>query len=162
VKSTPTESRVVTVIERPRVVRLAPAKGYLLVNQPPGVRFAYAGETPDYYRVQLAENYYGYVKKTDSKLSSPNIAEPQGEVSTIIANDFPDRVEISMAFGDKLPFRISEQGDILLLISMAFAPMSIGFAKTALKIYQANLVDPGPKRYFSSASPMAQRAILGL
>jgi N-acetylmuramoyl-L-alanine amidase len=113
VKSTPTESRVVTIIERPRVVRLAPAKGYLLVNQPPGVRFAYAGETPDYYRVQLAENYYGYVKKTDSKLSPPNIAKPQGEVSTIIANDFPDRVEISMAFGDKLPFRISEQGDIL-------------------------------------------------
>ncbi len=113
VKSIPGESRVVTVIDRPRIVRLAPAKGYLLVNQPPGVRFAYAGETPDYYRVQLAENYYGYIKKTDSKLSPPNIAKPQGEVSTIVANDFPDRVEISMAFGDLLPFRITEQGDIL-------------------------------------------------
>lgn len=113
VKSIPGESRVVTVVDRPRIVRLAPAKGYLLVNQPPGVRFAYAGETPDYYRVQLAENYYGYIKKTDSKLSLPNIAKPQGEITTIIADDFPNRIEISMAFGDQLPFRISEQGDIL-------------------------------------------------
>lgn len=113
VKSKFGESRVVTVIDRPRIVRLAPAKGYLLVNQPPGVRFLYAGETPDYYRVQLAENYYGYIKKTDSKLSPPNIAKPQGEVTTIIANDFPNLVEITMAFGDQLPFRISEQGDIL-------------------------------------------------
>jgi N-acetylmuramoyl-L-alanine amidase len=113
IKYEPSESRVVTVIDRPHIVRIAPGKGYYLVNQPAGVRFAYAGETPDYYRVMLSQNNYGYIKKIDSELSPPNIAKPQGEVASIIANDFPDHIEISMAFGDRLPFRLSEQAEIL-------------------------------------------------
>jgi N-acetylmuramoyl-L-alanine amidase len=115
VKYEPSESRVVTVIDRPHIVRIAPGKGYYLVNQPVGVRFVYAGETPDYYRVQLSENIFGYIKKIDSELSPPNIAKPRGEVASIIANDFPRYIEISMAFGDQLPFRISEQEDILTI-----------------------------------------------
>ena len=115
VKYESTDSRVVTIIERPHIVRIAPDKGYELVNQPAGVRFQYAGETSDYFRVKLADHLFGYVKKIDAELSALNNPRPQGVVSSIRVDDFPRHIEISMNIGDQLPFEIDEQGDILTI-----------------------------------------------
>jgi N-acetylmuramoyl-L-alanine amidase len=113
VKYEPTDCRVVTVTGRTHIVRIAPEKGYRLVNQPPGVRFQYAGETPDYFRVRLAGARFAYVKKIDSELSPLNSPRPRGEVASIAVDNFPRYVEISMVIGDQLPFEIFEQENIL-------------------------------------------------
>ncbi len=101
--------RVLRVIERPRIVRVAPDKGYRLVNMPPGVRFLYNGETPDFYRLRLAENISGFIRKTDVVMEPIGSRPPRGEISSVKVDEFVNCVEISMNVGDRLPYDIRER-----------------------------------------------------
>ncbi len=106
---------VVLVGGNPHIIRVAPAKGYKLVNQPAGVRFRYLGETPDYYQVMLADNVYGYVKKIDATLEPVGTSLPGGEVSFVIVNNFNRYVQVSMNIGDKLPFEVRQDGNLMMI-----------------------------------------------
>jgi len=103
-----TLSSVQIIIHRPHIIRTAPGKGYKLVNQPAGVRFIYAGESQDFYRIKLTENITGYIRKSDARLEPPGTAVPKGEVSRIAVDNFPKYVQISMKIGDQLPYEIQQ------------------------------------------------------
>jgi N-acetylmuramoyl-L-alanine amidase len=107
--------RVISLIGRPHIIRTAPGKGYKLVNQPAGIRMQYIGETPYWYRVKLANNIYGFVKKTDAILEPENTLLPSGEVSSIVADDSLKTVQISMKIGDQLPFEIHTNGNLMTI-----------------------------------------------
>ena len=113
VKLAETLWRTIMLTGRPRIIRIAPGKGYRLVNQPAGVRFLCTGEMPDYYRVRLSRNSSGYVRKSDAVMEPIGTNPPRGEVSFITVNDFADSVRISAAFGDKLPFEINTEDDLM-------------------------------------------------
>jgi len=100
--------RVLRVAERPRIVRVAPGKGYRLVNLPPGVRFLYSGETADFYRVRLAENISGFIRKADAVMEPIGSRPPHGEISSVRVDEFVNCIEISMNVGDRLPYDIKE------------------------------------------------------
>jgi len=107
--------RTVKLIGRPHIIRTEPGKGYKLVNQPGGVRFEYAGENPDYYRLKLADNVTGYVRKIDSALEPEGTLLPKGEVSFIAVDDSDNHVVISMTFGDLLPYEIHTDGNLMTI-----------------------------------------------
>ncbi len=100
--------QVLKIIGRPRILRVAPDKGYRLVNVPPGVRLLYSGETPDFYRVRLAENNDGYIRKADAAMEPIGSRPPRGEVTNVKVDEYVDCVEIYMNVGDRLPYDIRE------------------------------------------------------
>jgi len=107
--------RVLKLTGRPHIIRTAPGKGYKLVNQPAGVRFIYAGESQDFYRIKLTENITGYIRKSDARLEPPGTAVPKGEVSRIAVDNFPKYVQISMKIGDQLPYEIHTDGNLMTI-----------------------------------------------
>ena len=107
--------RVLSLVGRPHIIRTAPGKGYKLVNQPEGVRLLYYGETPDYYRVKLASNITGYVKKSDAVLEPVGASLPDGEVTFVAADNYPEYVQLSMEIGDQLPFEIHTDGSLMTI-----------------------------------------------
>lgn len=106
-------SRVLRLTGRPHIIRTAPGKGYKLVNQPAGVKFIYAGESQDCYRVKLTDDITGYVRKSDARLEPLGTAIPKGEVSRIAVDDFPKYVQISMKIEDQLPYEIHTDGSLM-------------------------------------------------
>jgi len=107
--------RTVRLVGRPRIIRTEPGKGYKLVNQPAGVRFECAGETPDYYRLQLADNVTGYVRKTDSVLEPEGTPLPKADISFIAVDDFDKYVTVSMFIDDMLPYEIHTDGNLMTI-----------------------------------------------
>lgn len=107
--------RVITLVGRPHIIRTEPDKGYKLVNQPAGVRLRYIGETPDYYRVLLADNVSGYVKKIDAVLEPPGTSLPEGEINFVTVNNYSGYVQVSMRIGDKLPFEVRQDGNLMMI-----------------------------------------------
>ncbi|MCD6162049.1 MAG: N-acetylmuramoyl-L-alanine amidase [candidate division Zixibacteria bacterium] len=105
--------RVISLVGRPHIVRTAPGKGYKLVNQTEGVRMLCTGELPDWYRVKLADNITGYVKKSDAVLEQEGASIPKGEVSFVVADDFPKYVRVAMKIGDQLPYEIHTDGNLM-------------------------------------------------
>jgi len=103
--------RTVRLVGRPHIIRVGPGKGYKLVNQPAGVRFRYAGETPGYYRVRLTDAITGFVRKIDSRLEAEGTPAPKGEVSYVTVDDFEKSVQITMTVGDMLPYEIHTNGN---------------------------------------------------
>lgn len=106
---------VITLVGRPHIIRTGPDKGYKLVNQPAGVRLRYMGETPDYYQVLLANDVFGYVKKIDAVLEPVGTSLPEGEVSFVTVNDYSRYVQVSMIIGDKLPFEVRQDGNLMMV-----------------------------------------------
>ncbi|MCP4583744.1 MAG: N-acetylmuramoyl-L-alanine amidase [candidate division Zixibacteria bacterium] len=107
--------RTLRLVGRPHVIRTAPGKGYKLVNQPAGVRFRYAGETPDYYRLQLADGVSGFVRKADARLEDIGTPLPNGEVYFVTAYDFGKYVQVTMTLGDALPYEIHTNGNLMTI-----------------------------------------------
>ena len=105
--------RSIRLTGRPHIIRVAPDMGYKLINQPDGIRFIYAGETPDYYRVKLADGSTGYVRKVDSSLEPEGTPQPQGEASFITVDNYDNYIEVSAELGDKLPYEIHTDGDLM-------------------------------------------------
>ena len=105
--------RVLRLLGRPRIVRTAPGKGYKLVNQPAGIRMVCTGEYPGYYQVRLAGNVTGYVKTSDAALEPTGALPPRGVVKYVVADDLPRQVRIKLEFGDKLPFEMHTDGNLM-------------------------------------------------
>lgn len=107
--------RTVRLIGRPHIIRVAPGCGYKLVNQPEDVRLLYAGETPSYYRIKLAEGVSGYVRKSDAEMEPEGMMIPEGVVSFITLDNYDDHILLAMKTRDKLPYEIHTDGDIMTI-----------------------------------------------
>lgn len=108
-------SRTIKLTGRPHIIRTEPGKGYKLVNQPSGVRFLYSGETPSYYRIKLADGVSGFVRKKDAEIEPLGTQVPRGEVSFITFDNRDDHVLMEMKTGDKLPYEIHTDGNLMTI-----------------------------------------------
>ena len=94
------------------IIRTAPAKGYKLLYQPPGIKVHITGMRDDFYELSLAGSVTGYVNVDSVIILPPGTPIPRGEVSYITVDKADAGIEISFDVGAKLPFEITESPDM--------------------------------------------------
>jgi len=99
-------------------LRVAPARGYLGLFQPAGVRALAVGFEGDWYRLKLSETRFGYVEMSRARALAPGVLPPHSRLSSLRSEANEKQLTISAQLSGKHPFSITEPDSRTLIVEL--------------------------------------------
>ncbi len=110
--------RTIEFTDTTQRLRVAPARGYLGIFQPAGVRALAVGFEGDWFRLQLSETRVGYVEMSRAEALPVGILPPRSRLSSFRCESGERELVISAQLGAKHPFSISEPDERTMIVEL--------------------------------------------